>query len=148
MSKSFEIVAGDLAVRDRRLATVSGRDKLVQDLRLRVLEHLGGDPSNPALGTSFDSDRFLGTTFAESLSDDARSELQRVLEGYQREQLGRIREETILYAGQTTLEEGETIRSIDALEVAFQGTTITLRATVTTLDGSSVAVVAPLRVED
>lgn len=145
MSKSFALIGGDLEVHDRRFTTVSGASKLSQDLALWVQERMGDDPSTPGAGSLLDSDQFIGTLQIQGeVLDDARLELQRALEAYQTNQLSRIRQETVLYSGQTTVTEEETIESIESIEAGFEGTSIILRATVRTLAGTRVTVEAPI----
>jgi hypothetical protein len=144
MSKSLALVGGDLSVRNRGFETVTARDKLVQDLALWVMERLGDDPDNPDLGTRFDSEDYIGVGFQQAIADDAKIEMQQMLDTYQTNQLNKIKKEALLYAGQTTIPPSEQILSVDSIDVGFAGTTMTVKAQVTTGDGASVSITAPV----
>jgi hypothetical protein len=54
MSKSLSIASGDLSVTGRHYDTVSGKDKLMQDLRCALIEQIGDDPATPNFGSQFE----------------------------------------------------------------------------------------------
>lgn len=155
MSKSLAITNGDLSIEiGRAFTTVTGSAKLAQDLRLWTLEHLGQDPSYPQMGNILDGgmsddhyvDGFIGQIANDERISEIRSIVNVLLGQYQQLQVDKIRREIVDYQGKHTLDDDEILHSIDRVEAKQFGTTIVVRATITTLKGSTVAVTIPVEV--
>jgi phage baseplate assembly protein W len=144
MSKSLSIASGDLSVTGRHYDTVSGKDKLMQDLRCALIEQVGDDPATPNFGSQFESDTYLGQNYTEMLAEEARVEVMSILQNYQVAQLTKIQTETITYNGKNTLSEGEVIDSIDSVDSVFSGDTLVIRVQLTTIAGDQVKIDVPV----
>jgi phage baseplate assembly protein W len=144
MSKSLSIASGDLSVTGRHYDTVTGKDKLMQDLRCALIEQIGDDPATPNFGSNFETDDYLGQVYTEALADQARSEVMSILQTYQANQLQKIQTEVITYNGINTLSAGEVIESIDSVDSTFSGDTLVIRVQLTTIDGSQVKIDVPV----
>jgi hypothetical protein len=156
MSKSLALRNGDLQVGSgRAYETVTGREKLRQDLSLWLLERIGTDPMTPTYGSRLDGGLIdgreipsyigqLGTTQNLNL---IRMEILDLLTSYQNMQLDKVRRETLLYRGRNTLEADEVIDSIDSVEVTQVGTTILARIILTTLGETSLKLTLPIATE-
>lgn len=144
MSKSLSITSGDLSVTGRHYDTVSGKDKLMQDLRCALIEQVGTDPATPGFGSQFEGDTYIGQTYTEALAEEARIEVMSILQDYQVAQLTKIQTETITYNGKNTLSEGEVIDSIDSVDSVFSGDTLVIRVQLTTIAGDQVKIDVPV----
>jgi hypothetical protein len=101
--KNFRITDGDLDLgQSKRADLVTGRDKLIQDLVLWLLEPLGTGYSTPGFGSLLNSivtvgtrsrreGRFIGQEFTEDLAVEVEAEIDRVLSLYQQNQVQNIR---------------------------------------------------------
>ena len=144
MSKSLSIAAGDLTVTGRHYDTVRGKDKLMQDLKCLMIEREGTDAATPEFGSQFETDTYIGNFYTDILAEEAKADVQQLLEDYQAAQLEKIKEETIAYNGLNTMEEGEVIETIDSIESAFSVDTLIIRVTLTTLSGEQIRIDVPL----
>jgi hypothetical protein len=153
MSKSFAVVNGDLVIGPgRSLSLVSGRQKLLQDLRLWVLEKMGIDPSTPTYGNLLDGGTEDGSNvegfIGRIMTDDALNEIRNViidlLQRYQTMQYEKIRAETLRYLGENTLDEDEILETINSVIVQDLGTTALVQVKLTTLAGSSIKLTVPI----
>lgn len=153
MSTSFKLTNGDLSIGGgRSFEIVQGRDKLRQDLTLWLMERIGQDPMTPTFGSRLDGGVIGGRTIPSYIGQNAsannsnliRMEVLDLLTEYQNMQLDKIRNETLLYRGQNTLEAEEVIESIKSVEVTQVGTTIFVRVLLTTLGNTSLKVTLPI----
>lgn len=153
MSKSLAIVNGDLAIGPgRAFETVSGKQKLLQDLRLWVLERIGLDPSTPTFGSRFDGgfingeevSGFVGQIDSQEMLMAIRNETIELIQRYQAMQFDKIRNEAIMFGGDNTLDEGEVIDSIDDINVKSIGTTVLVQVRLLTIDGSALKLTIPV----
>jgi phage baseplate assembly protein W len=144
MSKSLSIKTGDLSVTGRHYDTVSGKDKLIQDLRCLMIERVGNDPATPDFGSQFDTDTYIGQVYTDVLAAEARQEVQDLLEGYQAAQLQKIKDETIAYNGLNTFSDGEVIQSIDSIASVTTGTSLLIRVILTTMSSEQIKIDVPL----
>lgn len=154
MSKSFRILNGDLALTgDRTFDIVSGRDKLIQDLTLWVLERIGSDPLTPTFGSTLDGGiingaevpSFIGEVMTQGRINEIRAEVNNLLNQYQQLQLAKIQAETVQYGGSTTLDPDEVLKSIDSITTATSGTIIIVRVALTTLGNSQLQLTIPIQ---
>lgn len=149
MSWSLAIVNGDISLGGPGgYATVSGQDKLIQDLRNWLLEPRGTDPIHPDYGAMLDGgtlpdgtqvDPVIGDLItAESLLD-IESEVRRVLAAYQQQQLDRITREAALYNGKNTFSAGEILSAVIAVNLQQVGDTVFVQCVIQTADGDQLA---------
>jgi hypothetical protein len=153
MSTSLALQNGDLAINGRTYATVSGKDKLFQDLRCELLEPLGSDPATPGFGTSLNGiisgtteiPGVIGGYTTASLILDLKAEFADLLERHQTLQLQTIQDDMVAYNNQTTLDPDEVIQSIDSIDAITSGDTIIVRITLTTIGDRSFSLTMPLQ---
>lgn len=153
MSTSLSIVNGDLVIGPgRKFETVSGKAKLMQDLKLWVLERIGTDPLLPTYGSTFDGgiidgqpiDSFIGQLATQEAINNIRIAALELLDRYQTMQFDKMRSETLLYNGQNTLDADEVVDEIISVDVTQIGPTILVRVILSTLAGSNVKLTIPL----
>ena len=152
MSKSFQLVNGDLQVERRGFTIVHAQDKLVQDLTLWIREKVGTDPMTPTFGSTLDgaiingveTPTFIGQIVSPQTQAQIASVLTNLLQRYQTLQLQKMRDEAITYSGRHTLEASEVISSIDEIKVTNVGTTILAQITLTTLANSQLQFAFPI----
>ena len=153
MSKSFQIVNGDLALGERRsYAVVSGKQKLLQDLKLWVLERIGTDPSTPTYGSRLDGGiidgqeipSYIGEVMTAANIAGIRTELINLITAFQQVQYEKIRTETLMFNGKNTLEEGEVLDTIDSVDVRAVGDRVLAQVRITSLAGESFKLTIPL----
>lgn len=127
--KNFRVTDGDLDVSSaRRVNMVQGRDKLIQDLTLWLLEPLGVGFMTPAFGSTLNTTvarddvgrragRFIGQDFNERIASEVEAEIDRVLNLYQQNQILRIRQAQV--DGELYLwNRREILNSIDDIKIA------------------------------
>lgn len=155
MSISLRIEGGDLVVGNgRSYSTVSGSDKLAQDLRLWVLAKIGTDPSTPEYGTSFDGgfvngqavEPVIGQLMTAQRVLEVRAAMIDLLSNYQATQLARIKQDMVDFNGQKTLTPDETIQNIVNVEATAIADTIIVRATVQTMSNTTLNVTLPVSI--
>lgn len=134
--KNFRITDGDLDLaHSKRVDMVQGRDKLVQDLTLWLLEPLGIGYATPAFGSTLNStitpeesgreeSRFIGQAPIEDLIAEVESEVDRVLNLYQQDQVQKIRQaraegSLFLYSKREILNSINDIKTRAVGDVAF-----------------------------
>lgn len=143
MSQSFQLQNGDLVVTSgRAFQVVKNRDKLIQDLKLWILEHYGEDPSTPDYGSTLDT--YIGSPMSQGVINQIQSEVLRVLQQYQAMQLDNMQNDTILYAGSTTLDPSEVIASINGLTVQAVGSILLITVSIITLDENPTQISIPI----
>ena len=143
MSQSFQLQNGDLVVTSgRAFQVVKNKDKLLQDLKLWILEQFGTDPNTPEYGSLLDS--YIGMPMSQGAINQVQAEILRVLQQYQAMQLDNMQNDTILYAGSTTLDPSEVITSIDGLTVQAVDTILLVSVIISTLDESQTRLSIPI----
>lgn len=91
MSLSLKVVNGDLSITAGTFDTVSGQDKLKQDLTLWLTERYRDDRFHPTYGSILDG--YIGGVInASDTVVRVQSEVLRVLSNYQQIQLARFKE--------------------------------------------------------
>src|SRR4051794_15034156 len=104
MSKSLKLVAGDLSSGPgRTFEVVSGRDKLLQDLSLHILERVGSDSATPTFGSRLDGGiidgqvvpSYIGGVIDITVLQAVRQEVANVIQRYQQYQLQVLRGDVI-----------------------------------------------------
>lgn len=152
MSKSLRLVNGDLSISNRALDTVSGKEKLFQDLSLWIREKIGTDPMTPTYGSPLDGGivngqevaPFIGRTINPAIQAEIQSIIYSLIDRYQKEQLEKIKEEATTYLGKTTFNADEIISTIDTVDVSSYGTTILARVVITTMENNSLTFILPM----
>jgi hypothetical protein len=153
MSKSLTFFNGDLVIGSgRAFETVEGRDKLIQDLKLWILERIGTDPSTPTFGSrldgGFENGRQLPSYIGQIISDEVlgsiRNEIIVLIQRYQAMQYQKMRSETIQYLGKNTLAQGEVVESINSVNVTSTGSIVVVQVIITTLQGNQLKLTLPL----
>jgi|SRR6476646_8405571 len=143
MSQSFALQNGDLVVTSgRAFQTVKNRDKLAQDLRLWILQQFGSDPASPEYGSHLSE--YIGSFMSQGVINQVQAEILRVLQQYQQMQLDNMQNETINYAGNTTLDPSEVLVSVDGLTILQAGTMLLVTVVVSTLDQTQTTLNIPL----
>lgn len=155
MSKSFKIENGDFVISGRSYATVAGKDKLFQDLKLWILERIGTDPATPTYGSTLDGgvingqlvESMIGQSLSQGRIDAVKAEVSRLLEQYQQNQVEKMRLEVIEFRGSHTLSPDEILYQIESIDAAqLQGDTILVRVACKTLAGTSFSLTIPTEV--
>lgn len=155
MSWSFQIKNGDLTFAGPGgFATVSGTNKLVQDLRHWLLEPRGTDPMHPEFGSTLDGGELAdGTVVASTIgglftTDDLlaiESEIRRILNAYQLIQAQRLTRETMQFGGKNTFSAGEILRTVNDVKVEQLGDTAVVTIAITTANGNNLQFIQPLK---
>lgn len=153
MSRSLALVNGDLAIGPgRKFEQVSGKDKLLQDLRLWVLEKIGIDPATPGYGSRLDGGTengvdvpsFIGQFVEEQTIMEIRAEIIDLISRYQTMQYNSIRDETIRYGGPNTYTPDQVVAGIESVDVQAVGTLILAQVIINTLTGDTVTITMPV----
>jgi hypothetical protein len=154
MSYSLRVEAGDLVVGNKRaLQTVTGKEKLFQDLKLWLLERVGTDPATPSYGSRLDGGvannqivpSYIGALATEENMNEIKSEILSLLQTYQQNQLAKMKKEVTEF-GNHTLRPNEVLRSINDIEVKQVGTSIIVRVNLSTLSKDTFNLTIPLAV--
>lgn len=153
MSWSLQLRNGDLFHHDGHYATCEGPVKLVQDLRLALLEHMGSDDFHPDFGSTFGGGRYPDGTEVEGVIGslnfnqaalDIETDIRRIESDHQERQLNRMQSDSITY-GRTTLRRDEILEAITAIRFAQVGTTLFCEITVKPTSGIPEIIQVPLR---
>ena len=125
MTYSLKLENGDLVAEGSGLATVDNASKIVQDLRLELLQKMGEDRIHPDYGSLMDGGMTSDGTIYESIigeTDDSlvelriKSEISRIVRNYQSRQLARARADKFNYNKQT-LTKGEILLGTESVEI-------------------------------
>jgi hypothetical protein len=156
MSKSLRIVNGDLSVgAGRAFETVSGAEKLAQDLRLWILEKIGTDPATPGFGSRLDGgavdgqqiESFIGQIGSLERLNEVKAEINTLLSLYQATQIQKMQRDIISSStGRHTLSSDEILQTVESIEAAMTGTTIVVRVIIKTMAGTAAKVTIPVEV--
>lgn len=134
-------------------STVTGTQKLVQDLRNWILEPRGTDPSTPDYGSTLDGGSLPDGSWVEPAIGglatpeelmDIEAEIRRILNAYQQQQATRINQEVILYSGKNTFAPGEILASINDVQLIQILTTLLVSVSITTADGDNIQITQPI----
>jgi hypothetical protein len=126
MSWSLRIKNGDLSVDGGTYDSITGPEKLVQDLRCWVLEPQGNDVMHPDYGSillggvSPNGEQIpspVGGYFSAEDLLRIESEIRRVIAAYQGQQRDRLAMDTVRYGGKNTMSPGEILLSIRNISI-------------------------------
>lgn len=154
MTYSLNIRNGDLNLGGPKgIATVTGVEKLLQDLRQRILEPVGTDPMNPDFGSALDGGLTpdgveivtnIGGQFTGETRANIEAEILRNLQAHQTLQIARIREQQEKYGGKTFFTEREILYRIDSIQSEQIVDTLVIKVIITTAAGQQFSIVQPL----
>ncbi len=154
MSWSFQIRNGDLNFDGPGgFATVTGTQKLLQDIKCALLTPQGTDPSHPGFGSivqggitadGVEVPTMIGSLVTPELRLDLESEIRRILHTIQAQQLDRLTRESVIYGGRNTFSQGEILASVDNVVINQVGDTLLVRIVFTTGNGDQVTLTQPL----
>lgn len=150
MTWSLQLVGGDITKgQGNSLAKAEGSSKVVQDLHTWIMTELGSNPHLPGYGSAITfeaGDRILlgGETLISVHEDRLElmtSEINRIIEEYQKRQLVRIKQDVISYNGKHTFGPGEIISSFNIeYEVLFDTLYIDINLTLLSGEETSIEV--------
>jgi hypothetical protein len=152
MTWSFAIKNGDLSLSGPGgLASVSGSNKLIQDLRHWLLEPRGTDPMHAGYGSTLDGGTLEdGTRVGSSIgglfvAEDLiaiEAEVRRVLAAYMQVQADRLSREQTSFGGRNTFSQGEILRTVNDVQVRQLADVALVNIDISTADGSRVTMTA------
>ena len=127
MTWSLKLTNGDIGITGNSYSTVTGPEKLVQDLRCWILEPQGNDVMHPDYGSMITEGGItadgseipsaLGGTFSAEDLMRIEAEVRRVVGYYQALQKDRLRKEAVLYGGKNTFSAGEICLGIQNITI-------------------------------
>ena len=154
MTWSFHVKNGDLNFAGPGgFATVTGQQKLIQDLKNWILEPRGTDPMHPDFGAVLDggllpdgsyADAIIGQQLTAEAMVLVESEIRRVLGAYQQQQLDRLNRESALYGGKNTFNLGEVLVAVSSVTLQQLADTVLVNVTIQTGDGDQLSFTQPL----
>lgn len=130
MTRSFKIVEGDLALSGSTLTTVSGVEKLIQDVDTWLKENFRVDRFHPQYGSVLDS--MIGEVLDDTTEHRVQIEVLRVLSNYQQLQLQRVQKSPDFFSADELLD------SINEVEVAVNYDSVQVNISMTTGSGRTV----------
>jgi hypothetical protein len=145
MSWSLAISNGDISYGPKGLNTVTGANKLVQDLSCCILEPLGTDYNDPNFGSiiegGIDADGnvyhgLIGSNNDQDVAAMIQAEIQRICQNYQMLQVQRNQNDLSTY-GSSTLTAGEALLGVSNINIQQVETMVHMTATLTTGSGTS-----------
>ena len=126
MTYSLRLVDGNLNPVGSALQTVSGREKLLQDLDCWFRENYRVDHHHPTYGSVLDS--YIGGVVDEETAFLVKTEVIRVLTGYQQLQIKRFMDNPEIY------QRGELIEDIESVEAEVLYDSVYILAKLRTVD--------------
>jgi len=153
MTWSLQLRNGDLAIDRDRLNTVTDWQKLLQDLRIRLLTRLGTDPLHPDFGSTLDGGTrpdgieipsVIGETDSSVIRSAITVEVRRILSDYQAVQANRKRLDLMSY-GSNSLTDTEILNGAE-INVATSPTMVVVQVVVATGGGETKQISLPFNV--
>lgn len=157
--KNFRVSDGDLDIsRANRVDMVQGRDKLVQDLTLWLLEPLGIGFTTPNFGALLNyvdrvgvrrrqEGHFIGRGLDEQRAAEVESEVDRILNLYQQNQIEKIRQAQL--QGRLYLyRRAEILDSIDQVASRIDRDRMIVRAAITSGANSDITLMSLIDSEE
>jgi hypothetical protein len=154
MSWSLRLQNGDLALDGTSLGSISGAQKLVQDLRCAILERMGTDDMHPQFGSLIDGGfangrevpSLLGGNNWDHIALQVESELRRIATDYQRKQLDRIQQDRLTY-GSSTLTPSEVLAAISGIRLVQAQDALLVQVSIQTATGEQQTLNLPVSSE-
>jgi hypothetical protein len=151
MSWSLQLRGGDLVIGGSTFGTVTGQEKLVQDLRCAILERMGTDEDHPWFGSLIDGGRLNGVEQASIIATDnwemavlaVESEIRRIVDQYQKAQIVRSEKDRTTY-GKPTLLPGEILMGVSNIQFYQAQDNLLCRVTLITGADGEITVNVPL----
>jgi len=153
MSWSFAIKNGDLnPFGPGGYATVTGTQKLLQDLRIWLLTPRGSDPLHLDYGSTLDGGTVDGTIVESNIGtiiDKTRllaleSEVRRVLFAYQQQQMDRLYRDQTELDGKNTFAPGEILYSVENVQLSQIGDVVVIAVSIRASDGNLLNISTPI----
>src|SRR4051812_15353621 len=116
--QTFAIVDGDLVLSANSFLTLTGPNKVKQDLYLALHEPYGGDPYHPGWGTVLH--RYIGRAMTTAVEQNVYNEVIRVVNNYMAVQADMINSATV-GGTRSTLNTSDVVREIESAEVLSIG---------------------------
>lgn len=138
--KTLAVVDGDLVLDASRYATVSGSQRVAQDLGIALREHFGVDRFHPNWGSLLPT--YVGAAMGEGFHTQIAGEVKRVLGNYMAVQDQQVRS----LAGQPEqLDSRDVVVAVSAVDVQTTGSSrFDVRITLQTLSGGSIGLSLPV----
>jgi len=153
MSWSFQITNGDLnPFGPGGYATVTGSDKLVQDLRNWILTPQGTDPLHLDYGSTLDGGTTNGTIVQSNIGtiiDKTRllaleAEVRRVISAYQQQQMDRLYTDQMTLDGKNTFAPGEILYDLKSVQLSQIADVVVIAVSIQTSNGQVINISSPL----
>lgn len=133
------------------LGIVTQQQKLVQDLRCAVLERMGTDQDHPWFGSLIDGGRLngvdqeslIGTDNWDTAVLEVESEIRRIVDQYQKQQILRSEQDRTTY-GKPTLTPGEILMGLGDIQFFQAQDNLLCRVTLVTGADSDIQINVPL----
>ena len=151
MSWSLQLRAGDLVVGGASFGVVTEQNKLVQDLRCAILERMGTDEDHPWFGSLIDGGRLNGVEQESLIATtdwnvavlQVESEIRRIADQYQKQQIARVEQDRTVY-GKPTLTPGELLMGISNIQFFQAQDNLLCRVTLITGADTEIPINVPL----
>lgn len=124
MTWSLRIQNGNLTLGNASYGTITGTQKLIQDLRCYLLERMGTDSAHPDYGSTLNGGRLpngievpgpIGKMNDAFVEAEVTVEIRRIVNQFQSEQLARARSDRQVY-GKSTMNKGEVLLGVSTIE--------------------------------
>ena len=134
---TLEVENGDLVLANGSFSTLTGPDKVSQDIEIATLTPYGSDRFHPRYGSIFGS--YIGTPSNPSTSTFIRTEMLRIIQNYMAVQLSKAKAAS--QAGLASpFSQGELVASAGDITVQQQLDQFQVTASVNTASGEQVNV--------
>jgi hypothetical protein len=151
MSWSLQLRGGDLVIGGSAFGTITGQQKLVQDLRCAILERMGTDEDHPWFGSLIDGGRLNGVDQPSIIATDdwdvavlaVEGEIRRIVDQYQKQQIVRTERDRTNY-GKPTLVPGEVLMGVGNIQFYQAQDNLLCRVTLITGADSELTLNVPL----
>lgn len=130
MTYSLALSNGDLAVSGSRVDLARGRNKLIQDLDTWLRERYRVDRFNPNYGSTLQS--YIGSVMSELSNFEIKSEVLRVLDNYQNNQIQRFNADPGLFTAD------ELISEVVDVQIKAEMESIVITVSLRTVSGNTV----------
>jgi phage baseplate assembly protein W len=128
---------GDFVLFNGSFATVTGPQKIQQDVMVAVQTPYGSNRFHPRYGSLFSS--YVGSPTSASTSSMIQTELVRIVQNYQRVQLGQLKQAT-LNGNTSPFAQNDLVSSIGSIGVTQTHDSFQVNASVNTAAGNAVNV--------